>query len=237
MPNIYWSKNAIASIGPSGETNFTNARESAEDGSNTTNTTLSNASVSGFQRSSARGGATFGFKRSYWGFDFTGYTAGTITNLKFNYKPSTGSTGTLSNRLAQFNGFGTEVGSNYTTGDWWDSIEDPLTPYSNAFNSPDSTTVQAVTLNATAITDAGTDGYLKLVLMNATDYNNLNLAVDVNNNTNWNVGNNSTGNIYLSFDYEAPGFGKNVNNVTAANIVKINGVATANITKLNGVSA
>ena len=235
MPNIYWSKNAIASIGPSGETNFTNARESAEDGSNTTNTTLSNASVSGFQRSSARGGATFGFKRSYWGFDFTGYTAGTITNLKFNYKPSTGSTGTLSNRLAQFNGFGTEVGSNYTTGDWWDSIEDPLTPYSNAFNSPDSTTVQAVTLNATAITDAGTDGYLKLVLMNATDYNNLNLAVDVNNNTNWNVGNNSTGNIYLSFDYEAPGYGNKVNSILPANVSQINGISNSNISQVIGV--
>ena len=235
MPNIYWSKNAIASIGPSGETNFTNARESAEDGSNTTNTTLSNASVSGFQRSSARGGATFGFKRSYWGFDFTGYTAGTITNIKFNYKPSTGSTGTLSNRLAQFNGFGTEVGSNYTTGDWWDSIEDPLTPYSNAFNSPDSTTVQAVTLNATAITDAGTDGYLKLVLMNATDYNNLNLAVDVNNNTNWNVGNNSTGNIYLSFDYEAPGYGNKVNSILPANVSQINGISNSNISQVIGV--
>ena len=235
MPNIYWSKNAIASIGPSGETNFTNARESAEDGSNTTNTTLSNASVSGFQRSSARGGATFGFKRSYWGFDFTGYTAGTITNIKFNYKPSTGSTGTLSNRLAQFNGFGTEVGSNYTTGDWWDSIEDPLTPYSNAFNSPDSTTVQAVTLNATAITDAGTDGYLKLVLMNSTDYNNLNLAVDVNNNTNWNVGNNSTGNIYLSFDYEAPGYGNKVNSILPANVSQINGISNSNISQVIGV--
>ena len=236
MPNIYWSKNAIASIGPSGQSSYSGAREAAEDSSNTTNTTSTNAIVSGFIRTSSRGGAAFGFRRSYWGFDFTGYTEGTISNLKFNFKPSTGSTGTLSNRLAQFNGFGTEVGSNYSTGDWWDSIENPLVPYSNAFNSPDSTTVQAITLNSTAITDAGTDGFLKLVLMNSGDYNNLNVAVDNNNLTNWNIGSNTTGNIYLSFDYAGPGYPNTVNAITNDNIEKINAIGSANIDEVNSVS-
>ena len=233
---LYWSKNAIAAIGPSGQNNFTNAREAAECDSNSNNTEGTNSIVSGTIRNSARGGASFGFKRSYWGFDFTGYTEGDITNLKFNFKPSTGSTGTLSNRLAQFNGFGTEVGSNYTTGDWWDSIENPLVPYSNAFNSPDSTTVQAITLNSTAITDAGTDGFLKLVLMNSGDYNNLNVAVDNNNITNWNIGSNTTGNIYLSFDYAGPGYPNIVNGIAAANIEKINAISSANIDEVNSVS-
>ena len=71
---------------------------------------------------------------------------------------------------------------------------------------------------------------------NNQDYNGVAPAADANNFTRWNVGSNTTGNVYLSFDYSA-GFGKNVNNVTAANIVKINNVATNNITKLNGVSA
>jgi len=235
MPNIYWSKNAIASIGPSGQSSYSGAREAAEDSSNTTNTTSTNAIVSGFIRTSSRGGAAFGFRRSYWGFDFTGYTEGTISNLKFNFKPSTGSTGTLSNRLAQFNGFGTEVGSNYSTGDWWDSIENPLVPYSNAFNSPDSTTVQAITLNSTAITDAGTDGFLKLVLMNTGDYNGIAVGVDQSNITNWNVGNNSTGNIYLSFDYEAPGYGNKVNSILPANVSQINGISNSNISQVIGV--
>jgi hypothetical protein len=234
--DLYWSKNAIASIGPSGETNFTNAREAAEDGSNTTNTTISNALVSGTIRSSARGGATFGFKRSYWGFDFTGYTAGTITNLVFHYTPSTSSTGTLSNRLAQFNGFGEAVGSDYTTGDWWDSIADPLVPYSNAFNSADSSTAADVSLNSTAITDAKADGFLKLVLMNIADYNNLNIAVDNNNLTNWNVGNNSTGNIFLRFDYAAPGYDNEVNAIIPASISKVLGIVTADISKVNGIA-
>jgi len=236
MPNIYWTRNATAAIGPSGQTDFNDAREAAESTSSTTQSTSTNAQVSGFIRSSARGGATFGFKRSYWGFDFTGYTAGDITNLKFNFKPTTSSTGTLSQRFVQFEGFGAEVGSNYSDSSWWDDIES-LTTYSNSFNSPDSSTVQAITLNSTAIADAGDDGFLKLCLMNITDYNGIAGAVDVSNTTNWNIGSATTGNVYLSFDYAAPGFGKNVNNVTAANIVKINNVATANITKLNGVSA
>ena len=232
---LYWSKNAIAAIGPSGQNNFTNAREAAECDSNSNNTEGTNSIVSGTIRNSARGGASFGFKRSYWGFDFTGYTAGDITNLKFNFKPSTGSTGTLSNRLAQFNGFGTEVGSNFTVDDWWDSIADPLVPYSNAFNSPDSTTVQAITLNSTAITDAGTDGFLKLVLMNTGDYNGIAVGVDQSNITNWNVGNNSTGNIYLSFDYEAPGYGNKVNSILPANVSQINGISNSNISQVIGV--
>jgi hypothetical protein len=233
---LYWSKNAIAAIGPSGQSSFTGAREAAECDSNSNNTEGTNSIVSGTIRNSGRGGAAFGFKRSYWGFDFTGYTAGDITNLKFNFKPSIGSTGTLSNRLAQFNGFGTEVGSNFTVDDWWDEIADPLVPYSNAFNSPDSTTVQAITLNSTAITDAGTDGFLKLVLMNNGDYNNLNVAVDNNNITNWNIGSNTTGNIYLSFDYAGPGYPNIVNAIAAANIEKISAIASSTIDKVNGVS-
>jgi len=236
MPNIYWSKNALAAIGPSGQSSFSDAREAEESTSSTVNTTSTNALASGFIRTSSRGGAQFGFKRSYWGFDFTGYTAGTITNLKFNYKPSTGSTGTLSNRLAQFNGFGSEVSNNFSEDEWWTEIEDPLTPYSNAFNSPDSSTVQVVTLNSTAISDAGNDGFLKFVVMNATDYNNLNLAVDVNNATNWNIGNNSSGNIYLSFDYEAPGYGNAVIGVPGANIDEVIGVGAANIVSVIGVT-
>ena len=123
MPNIYWTRNATAAIGPSGQTDFDDARESAESTSSTTQSTSTNAQVSGYIKSSARGGATFGFKRSYWGFDFTGYTAGDITNLKFNFKPTTSSTGTLGQRFVQFEGFGAEVGSNYSDDEWWDGIE------------------------------------------------------------------------------------------------------------------
>ena len=233
MPDLNWSKNAIASIGPSGQTNFTNAREAEESSASTVNSTANNTIASGFIRSSARGGATFGFRRSYYGFDFTGYTAGTITNLALHYTPTTQSSGTLSNRLAQFTGFGEELGSNYNDGDWWDSIADPLVPYSNAFNSADNTTPADVTLLSQAITDAKADGFLKLVLMNATDYNNLNISVDVTAFTNWNQSSNKT---FLRFNYAAPGYGNKINSVIAASNNKINSIGYVNVSKVNSVS-
>ena len=235
--NLYWSKNALAGIGPSGQNNFTNAREAAESTSNQTflNATGTSA-VSNFQRSSGRGSASFGFKRSYWGFDFTGYTTGTITNLAFHFKPSTNSTSTLSQRLVQNSTFGTEVGNNYGEDDWWDSISDPFVNYSNAFNSNDSNTASSVTLLSQATTDAKADGVLKLTLMNITDYNNLNLAVDTNQTTVWTIGNNSTGNVFVRFDYEPPGYGNNVIGVPSDPDNKINDVGYANVFQVIGVS-
>ena len=233
MPDLNWSKNAIASIGPSGQSNFTNAREAEESNSSDVNSTGNNTVAAGFIRSSGRGGASFGFRRSYYGFDFTGYTTGTISNLALHYTPTTSSSNTLSNRLAQFTGFGEELGSNYNDGDWWDSIADPLVPYSNAFNSADNTTPADVSLNSTAITDAKADGFLKLVLMSAADYNNLNLAVDVTAFTNWNQSSNKT---FLRFTYVAPGYGNAVNKVASANISNIITVASANVSSVIGVS-
>ena len=232
MPDLNWSKNAIASIGPSGQSNFTNAREAEESNSSDVNSTGNNTVAAGFIRSSGRGGASFGFRRSYYGFDFTGYTTGTISNLALHYKPTTQSTGTLSVRLAQFTGFGEEVGSNYTDNNWWSDIADPLVPYSNAFNSADNTTPADVTLLSQAITDAKADGFLKLVLMNATDYNNLNISVDVSSFTNWNQSSNKT---FLRFTYVAPGYGNAVNAVASANISNIITVASANVSSVIGV--
>ena len=233
MPDLNWSKNAIASIGASGQTNFTDAREAEESTSSTNNTSNSNALSSGFIRASSRGGAAYGFRRSYYAFDFTGYTTGTITNLALHYTPTTTSSGTLSNRIAQFNGFGSGIASNYGDEQWWGDIEDPLTPYSAAFNSADNTTAADVSLNSTAISDAKADGYLKFVLMNATDYNNLNLAVDVTSQTYWNQSSNKT---FLRFTYVEAGYGNSVIGVPSTSIDFVNNVGTANIVSVIGVT-
>jgi len=233
MPDLNWSKNAVAAIGPSGQSNYTDAREAEESNTSTVNTTATNPVACGTIRSSGRGSASFGFRRSYYGFDFTGYTTGTISNLALHYKPTTQSTGTLSVRLAQFTGFGEEVGSNYTDNNWWSDIADPLVPYSNSFNSADNNTAADVSLNSTAETDAKADGFLKLVLMNSGDYNNLNVAVDNNNITNWDQSSNNT---FLRFTYVAPGYGNAVNAVASANISNIITVASANVSSVIGVS-
>jgi len=93
------------------------------------------------------------------------------------------------------------------------------------------------TLTAQAITDAKADGFLKLVLMNNTDYANLNLAVDVNNLTNWNIGSQSTGNVFLSFDYVAPGWNNEINGVVNPLIIDdINTKSRSSIAEINTVS-
>jgi hypothetical protein len=72
--------------------------------------------------------------------------------------------------------------------------------------------------------------------MNTGDYNGIAVGVDQSNITNWNVGNNSTGNIYLSFDYAGPGYPNTVNAITNDNIEKINAISSANIDEVNSVS-
>ena len=233
MPDLNWSKNAVAAIGPSGQSNYTDAREAEESNTSTVNTTATNPVACGTIRSSGRGSASFGFRRSYYGFDFTGYTTGTISNLALHYTPTTSSSNTLSVRLAQFVGFGEELGSNYTDNNWWDEIADPLVPYSNAFNSADNTTPADVTLLSQAITDAKADGFLKLVLMSAADYNNLNLAVDVTAFTNWNQSSNKT---FLRFNYAAPGYNQVINGVPSDPDSKINDVSYTNVSQVMGVS-
>jgi len=235
MPDINWSKNASGVlVGPSGYSSFSEARQAEESDSQSINTTSSSIVASGVIRSGGRGGTLYGIRRSYFAFNFTGYTSGTITNLAFHFKPTTTSSGTLSNRLAQFEGFGNSTNfNNYAASSWWADITSPLVPYSAAFNINDNTTASSVSLTAQAITDAQSDSYLQLVLMNVGDYNNLSPLVD---GTNLSYLNQSSNNTFLRFTYAAPGYQENVNAITSANLNSVNAISTANINKVNGVS-
>jgi hypothetical protein len=235
MPDINWSKNASGVlVGPTGYSSFSTARQAEESDSQSINTTSTNIVASGLIRSGGRGSTLYGIRRSYFAFNFTGYTTGTITNLAFHFTPTTTSSGTLSNRLAQFEGFGTSTNfNNYAATSWWADISSPLVPYSNAFNINDSTTASSVSLNSTAITDAQNDSYLQVVLMGIGDYNNLAPVVD---GTNLSYLNQSSNNTFLRFTYAAPGYQENVNAITSANLNSVNAIATANINKVIGVS-
>ena len=235
MPDINWSKNATAVIvGPTGFTSFSTARQAEESTSEALNSTSTNAVASGIIRSGGRGSTLYGIRRSYFAFDFTGYTAGTITNLTFHFTPTTTSTGNLSNRLAQFEGFGNSTNfNNYASTSWWADISNPLVPYSNAFTINDNTTASSVSLNSTAINDAQNDSYLQIVLMNAGDYNNL---APITDGTNLSYLNQSSNKTFLRFTYAAPGYQENVNAITSANLNSVNAIATGNINKVIGVS-
>ena len=234
---VYWSKNAVAAVGPSGETSFSNAREADESTSNTNNTTSSNIASTKFGIFTGRGSTTFGFGRAYLAFDMGNYTSGTITNLKFHFKPTTTTSYGATHYLTKFTGFGNSTNfSNFDPSSWWDDIVITATSaYSTGFTIADSSTASSVTLTSQATTDAQNDGYLQMVLMTSADYLDLNsgIATDLTTYLNW--GSNTSGNIYLQFDYVAPpsGYGNKINAVTANASNKINAVIYSSIDKVN----
>tara|TARA_R100001460_G_scaffold108178_1_gene158544 strand:+ start:1626 stop:2333 length:708 start_codon:yes stop_codon:yes gene_type:complete len=231
---VYWSKNAIASSG--NQSSYGDAREADESGSETLNTDGSSVKMMGAFRSSIRGGATFRLERSYWAFNMSSYQGTTLAGLKFNFKPTTSTSPSdlTSNRLIKTDAFGNSSNfSNYSPEDWFESLNYGTT-YSSAFTFPDSSTAQEVTLNSNATSQISANGFLQICMVTALDYNGLGMITDVNQNAIGNIGNNTTGNVYLSFD--EPGYGNNVNGVTASNIVKVNDVAAGSITKLNDVA-
>jgi len=231
---VYWSKNAVATVGASGETNFDDAREAAEATANTNNTTSSNIATTKFQIFTGRGASQFGFGRAYFAFDMGNYTSGTITNLKFHWKPTTSTSYGSSHYLTKFTGFGNSTNfSNFDPSSWWDDISLAAgNRYAGPFTIADSNTAASTTLTTQATTDAQNDGYLQMVLMTSADYAGLNsgIATDLTMYFNW--GSNTSGNIYLQFDYQDSGYTNPINGTTVT-YNAVNDVSTANIVKIN----
>jgi len=229
---VYWSKNAFASSG--NQTVWGDAREADESASESLNTDSSNISAIELYRNSARGGATYRLKRAYFAFNMSAYTGITLAGLKFNYKPTTSGVAMSGNYLIKTDAFGNSSNfSDYAPEDWYESLNFGTT-YSSTFTFPDSTTAQEVTLNSNATSQISSTGYIQICMVGAADYSDIAPFLDINNNGFMNVGNNTTGNVYLSFD--EPGYGNNVNGVTSSNIVKVNDIAAGSITKLNDIA-
>ena len=233
---VYWSKNAVAVVGPSGETNFDNAREAAESTSNTNNTTSSNIASTKFGIFTGRGSTTFGFGRAYLAFDMGNYTSGTITNLKFHFKPTTTTGFGSTHYLTKFTGFGNSTNfSNFDASSWWDDIVITATSaYSTGFTIADSSTASSVTLTSQATTDAQNDGYLQMVLMTSPDYLDLNSGIATDGNTYLNWGSNTSGNVYLQFDFASAGYTNPINGTTVQ-YNTVNGVPATSIEKINDI--
>jgi len=148
-------------------------------------------------------------------------------------------------RANQDNDFGTIATSDYPL---VFNNSTNMTSYSNSSstwnpNFGGNLGVNTISLNATAVSNANSGGAsaqeLCIGLINNTyDYENEDAEENFGQLINGvALASTGTGRALLTVTHSSAGFGKNVNNVTAANIVQINGVATANITKLNGVSA
>ena len=235
MPTVYWSKNAVASRGPNGETNYSNMRTAEESSANTNNTTSANIQVTKNQKFSGRGSPTFGLARAYFAFNMSGYTTGTITNLKFHFTPTASTSANLAHYIVKFSGFGENPASfnNWDATLWYSGLSITAAgTYTTQFTIVDGSTAASVSLNSTAVSDAQDDGYLQIGLLNSGDYNNLQPPSDVDVKTQFNIGSASTGNVFLQFDYAAPGFTASVNGTTVA-YNTINLVPSSTIDEIN----
>ena len=234
---VYWSKNAFASSG--NQSSIGAAREAEESSTETLNTDTSSIVAIDAFRSSTRGGVTVRFQRCYFAFDCSDFTSssGTISNLKFNFKGTASTTGNISNnRLVKTTAFGSNTNfSNYSPADWFESL-DLNTSYSSNFTYADGTASQAVTLNSTAISQIANNGFIQIAMLINVDFTGLGPIVDQSVNGQMNVGGNTSGNVFLTFDFAEAGYGNDVNAVPSTSISKVNEISTGNISKINAAS-
>ena len=242
MPNLTAVKYALA-LGPI-DSSFSTAR-SSDAQSATTSTIASNTRVVEFFRNSGKGATNYRFGRLFLVFDFSSYTSGTITNLVLNYRASNGTTTTgLEKRVAilKFDGMGSGPSfSTFDNSEMFDDI-DYNTAYTvtSGFSIPqwtDANSDATIAMNSTAISDAQSNGELKIALVQHTnDYSNVDASSDQSYNYKANFQTSGDGFVpFVSFDHVA-GYGNDVIGVSSGNIANVKGVATANIANVIGVS-
>ena len=125
--------------------------------------------------------------------------------------------------------------NDYGSDSWFESLNYGVA-YSSGFTYVDSSSAQQVTLNSNATSQISSNSMIQMCMVTNADYTGLGLISDANNIGYMNVGSNTGGNTYLSFDYADAGYPNAVISVAAANISKINSIATGDIDKVNSVS-
>ena len=179
--------------------------------------------------------------RTYFYFDLTDIGTDDISAITFNYFGLSNANGEgIVVRANQDNDFGTIATSDFPL---VFNSSTSMTAYSTSFTPTISgLALNAITLNATAISNANSGGASKelcLGIINYTyDYDYPDVETNFGNlltGVNFTTTGASRANLFVT--HASSGFGKDVNGVTAANIQKVNDVSSANIVKLNDVSA
>ena len=178
-----------------------------------------------------RGGLAYFVNRAFVFFDVSSITT-TITAA--TVKVYGGSQLNANVGMYKSTAFGNN-GSSLVAGDF-DSVTSTLqsaTIY-NDLNSWTTNALNSFALNATAITDLNANNYGNYVFRTTADVDEEEPEEDSYAGINFQTS--GTNRIQIEITHADPGYGNNVNDVTASNIVKINDVATASVTKLNDVS-
>ena len=179
--------------------------------------------------------------RCYFFFDLGDIGSDDVTAVTFSFNNISNANGNgIVVRANSDNDFGTIATSDFPL---VFNSSTSMTAYSADFTpSLGGLATTTVDLNATAISNINSGGASKKICVGIINYDFDFEYPDVEENfgnlfTGTNFTTSGANRAVMTVTHEAAGFGKNVNGVTAANIVQINGVASGNITELNGVSA
>jgi len=170
VTDIVESQNGVGSTGS--QTSWTAARNATSATANnyTSNTNVNNAIES--YRTTSRGPSVYGVRRTFFFFDLSTIPSGnTITGIELKIMGhGSGVTGDGNVRVARATAFGGNGLSTYATTDFNNWSPSSPTPYASNVSTWYNVR-NNITLNATAISDANTNGYLNLVLVdNEYDY-------------------------------------------------------------------
>ena len=156
---------------------------------------------------------------------------------------STGNTGAAEKRVAivKFDGMGSGPSfSDYQDSEFFDDV-DYSTAYTDVSGTipewTDANSDATIAMNSTAISDAQSNGELKIAIVQYTnDYNDTDASSDVHYDYHANFSTGASGFVpFVSFVHAA-GYGQDVIGVASGNIASVKGVATANIASVIGVS-
>ena len=186
-------------------------------------------SVSGFFNS-GRGGGTYRLVRTFLFFDLSSIS-GTITAMDLDLYVVNGGAAVV--QVAKSTAFGTNGSSDFVAADFDNWNQSSPTAYMSG-TSTLSIGAKSLTLNSTAISDANSNGYLNVVIVdNVHDFNDQQPLLNIDRGSGLRFQNPSNP-IQLDITY-TPAYGNTVFGVVSANIGEVIGVPTANIGKVIGV--
>lgn len=226
------SKQAVAS--KDAETSWTAARD-ATSADSVTNYTTSTSNNQGIYVvfASGKGGGLYYVGRTFLFFDLSGIN-GTITAMSLKVTGDTNTTAVVG--AARSTAFGGSGGSNLVAADFdnWS----PSSPTAYNTGTSWSTGLNTMTMNSTAVSDANTNSYLNVVLVER--YNDLEDSAPTTDVTKQSgvTFQNSSSPIYLDITYtpSATGYGNTVNGVGPSSIANVIGVSTTSIASVNGAT-
>ena len=243
--NVYSSSRGFVRHLGSVEDEVNDAFDDSRGTNTTTGTSVGSTGASvawGVGMQTTRGGDFQGtVYRCYFFFDLGDIGSDDVTEVTFSFNNISNANGVgIVVRANSDNDFGTIATSDFPL---VFNSSTQMTAYSSTFTpSLSGLATTSVPLNATAISNINSGGASKKICVGIINYTYDFDYPDVEESfgnlfTGTNFTTSGANRAVMIVTHEAAGFGKNVNGVTAANIVKINGVASANIVKLNGVSA